>query len=76
MMIEAADTDPHLAKYIDFLGTATRLSPEGSVSRHFLKEARIRYRQYRRSGEEARRYWCWSAVQIAMRALEKEGTSR
>jgi hypothetical protein len=65
--------DPHLVEYLKFLEAATRLSLEASVSRQFLAEARIRYRQYQRSGEEARRYWCWSAIHLAVRALEKGG---
>jgi hypothetical protein len=65
--------DPYLVGYIDFLDRAASFSPPGSVSRQFLAEARIRYRQYQCSGEEARRYWCWSAIQVAARALEKEG---
>ena len=70
--------DPHLASYLKFLSRATRRQKEASVSRQFLGEARIRYRQYRRSGDERMRYSCWSVIQIALRALEKnrEGARR
>jgi hypothetical protein len=74
MIANRSVTDPRLARYIQFLALATRLSPPGSIARQFLAEARIRYRKYQRSGEEAMRYWSWSAVQIAARALQKEST--
>jgi hypothetical protein len=64
--------DYWLAAKIKFLALATSRSSEGSISRQFLAEARIRYRQYRRSGDPLMRYSCWSAIQISLRSLEKE----
>jgi hypothetical protein len=61
-----------LADYCKFVSRLTRFSPPGSISRQFASEARIRYRQYRRSGCSAMRYSAWSAVQIALQSLQKE----
>jgi hypothetical protein len=57
--------DPHLVRYLRFLALATCRQMEGSVSRQFFTEARIRYRQYQGSGCERMRWATW----IALKAL-------
>jgi hypothetical protein len=76
MIVKKTIADPHVARYLEFLEAATSLSREGSIERQFSQEAQIRYQQYQRRGCPAMRYSCWSAIQIALRALEKQGAPR
>jgi hypothetical protein len=72
MIAKTTIPDTWLFGYCKFTSQAARLSPPGSISRQFAKEARIRYRVFKRSGCPLMRYSCWSAIQISLRELEKE----
>ena len=64
--------DRHVSRYLKFFDRATRLSPPGSVSRQFLVEAKIRFRQFKRSGDPSMRFLTWMALHRVAVALQKE----
>jgi hypothetical protein len=61
--------DPWLRARINYLNHECAQRDAGRVAHLFLSEARIRYRQFFRSGCPRLRYLCWSACNVVSNQL-------
>jgi hypothetical protein len=66
--------DAHLPGYLRFLSRELRGRDPDIIGRKFLSEAKLRYKQFLRSGDLDLRRLTWSAIQLCARHLEKEAS--
>lgn len=69
----SALADAHLPGYLRFFARELRGRDLGTTSRKFFAEAKVRFKQFSRSGDPDLRRLTWSAIQLCADHLEKKG---
>jgi hypothetical protein len=64
--------DQHIEGYFKFMGRECRRLKAGRIARFFLREATLRFKQFRKNGDPDFRRLTWSAIQLCASYLEKE----